>query len=89
MAKVRFVGSNLNKVTEIKVGKIILEGAEENGIDIPNGCRYGACYACSVEVIKGIENIDFPNLKPSKNKITTILTCISKIKKNGEIVIKL
>ena len=91
MAKVRFVGPDLNKVVEIKIGKLILDGAEENGIEIPNGCRYGSCFACAVEVIKGIENIECPGINISKNKKSsnTILTCICKIKKNCDIVIKI
>ena len=89
MTKVRFVGADLNKVIDIKIGTLILDGAQSGGVELPYGCRYGSCYACSVEVIKGIENIDCPNLKPVKNKTTTILTCISKIKKNGEIVLRL
>jgi len=89
MTKVRFVGSDLNKVVDIKIGSLILDGALSNGIELPYGCRYGSCYACAVEVLKGIENIDSPNISSSaKNKKTSILTCISKIKKNGDIVIK-
>ena len=88
MTKVRFVGTDLNKVVDIKIGSLILDGAQSNGIELPYGCRYGSCYACVVEVLKGIENIDCPNTVPNKNKKTSILTCISKIKKNGDIVIK-
>lgn len=86
MSKVRFVGNNLNKVVEIKVGSLILDSALASGVDLPYGCRYGSCYACMVEVLKGIENIDYPPpINKSKN---TILTCISKIKKNGDITLK-
>lgn len=90
MAKVRFVGKNINKVIEIKKGDLILDSSLKNGIDLPFGCRYGSCHACLVEVIKGIENIDSPELeKTSKDKVTNIKTCISKIKKDGEITIKI
>jgi ferredoxin len=88
MTKVRFVGSDLNKVVDIKIGSLILDGALCNGIELPYGCRYGSCYACAVEVLKGIENIDSPSTSSTKNKKTSILTCVSKIKKNGDIVIK-
>ncbi|RYY00507.1 (2Fe-2S)-binding protein, partial [bacterium] len=77
MAKVRFVGSGVNQQVEIKVGELILKGAEREGIDIPSGCRYGSCYACAVEVIKGLENIDSPNPVNPKAKNPVILTCIS------------
>lgn len=89
MAKVRFVGDNINKQVEIKVGELILKGAEAAGMEIPFGCRYGSCYACAAEVLKGIENIDSPNITNPKAKKVIILTCISKIKKNGEITLKL
>lgn len=90
MAKVRFVGKNINKLIEIKKGELILDSSLKSGIDLPFGCRYGACHACLVEVIKGIENIDSPELeKTSKDKVTNIKTCISKIKKDGEITIKI
>lgn len=89
MAKVRFVGDDINKQIEIKVGDLILQGAEKCGVEIPYGCRYGSCYACAVEVLKGIENIDSPNITNPKAKKQIILTCISKIKKNGEITLKL
>ena len=89
MAKVRFVGPCVNKIVDIKVGTLLLDGAEDNGIEIPNGCRYGSCFACAVDVLKGIENIDCPGVTPAKNaKCTTILCCISKIKKNGDIILK-
>jgi ferredoxin len=89
MAKVRFVGDSLNKQIEIKVGELILVGAEKCGLEIPFGCRYGSCYACAVDVLKGIENIESPNIKNPKLSKQTILTCISKIKKNGDITLKL
>ena len=88
MAKVRFVGDNLNRVIDIKVGDLILEQALKNGLEIPYGCRYGSCYACAVEVIKGMENIECPGLKPSQSKKGPILCCISRIKKNGDVTLK-
>lgn len=88
MAKVRFVGQGLNEQIEIKVGDLILTGAEKCGVELPYGCRYGSCFACAVEVLKGIENIDSPNIKNPKANKQIILTCISKIKKNGDITIK-
>jgi ferredoxin len=89
MAKVRFVGSNINKVIEIKKGSLILDASLASNIELPFGCRYGACHACIVEVIKGIENIESPELKViTKGKSTNIKTCISKIKTDGEITIK-
>jgi ferredoxin len=89
MAKVRFVGSINNKVIEIPNGKLILDEAIKNGINLPYGCRYGSCLSCMVEVIKGIENIDSPDTrKISGSKNLNILTCMSKIKKDGEIILK-
>lgn len=89
MAKVRFVGTNINKVIEIKKGALILDASLSSNIDLPFGCRYGSCHACIVEVIKGIENIESPELKVIvKGKSTNIKTCISKIKTDGEITIK-
>jgi ferredoxin len=44
-----------------------------SNIELPFGCRYGACHACIVEVIKGIENIESPELKViTKGKSTNI-----------------
>lgn len=89
MAKVRFVGFINNKVIEIEKGKIILDEAIKKGIDLPYGCKYGSCLSCMVEVIKGMENIDYPNPKKiSGSKNINILTCMSKIKKDGDIVLK-
>jgi len=87
MAKVRFVGKGLNKVINIAVGTLILEGAEEQGVELVHGCRYGACQSCFVEVLEGLENIDSPNIKIF-NGVKNVQTCISKIKKDGYIIIK-
>lgn len=90
MAKVRFVGSIDNKVIEIQKGKLILDEAIRNGIDLPYGCKYGSCLSCMVEVLKGLENIDCPNPKKiSGSKNINILTCMSKIKKDGDIILRI
>lgn len=90
MAKVRFVGNGINKVLEIKKNAFILESALNASIEVPYGCRYGACFSCSVEVMKGFENIDSPITKiEPKNKNKIILTCISKIKNDADIVLKI
>ncbi|MFN8673674.1 MAG: 2Fe-2S iron-sulfur cluster-binding protein [Candidatus Sericytochromatia bacterium] len=90
MAKVRFVGKSTNKIIDINKEETILAGALRNNFEIPFGCKYGSCFSCSVEVVKGLENIDckIKNKDPKTNKYT-ILTCMSKIKKEGEIVLKI
>lgn len=89
MAKVRFVGAINNKVLDIPIGKIILDEALKNNIDLPYGCRYGSCFSCLIEVIKGIENIDCPNLqKINGSNNFYIQACMSRIKNNGDITIK-
>jgi len=89
MAKIRFVGENFNKVVEIGIGERILEGALAKGIDIPHGCTYGSCYSCQVDVVKGGENIEIPGSGVDDKPPKTILTCLSKIKNNGDIVLKI
>ncbi len=43
-------------------GMSILDAAIEQGVDLPHGCRVGACGACMAEVTEGSENLAAPDL---------------------------
>jgi len=60
----------------------ILESAEEKGIELPSGCRMGACGACKLPLLAGEVNYDDdPACEPGH-----LLTCIAK--PVGQVVIK-
>ena len=60
----------------------ILEIAEQEGIELPSGCRMGACGACKLPLLSGKVNYeDEPDCEPGH-----LLTCIAK--PIGRVVIK-
>ena len=60
----------------------ILELAEQEGIELPSGCRMGACGACKLPLLKGEVNYD----DDSGCEPGHLLTCIAK--PVGRVVIK-
>ncbi|MBL4865569.1 MAG: iron-sulfur cluster-binding domain-containing protein, partial [Pseudomonadales bacterium] len=50
--EVHFTRSNMKAIWSPTSGSL-LDLAEENGISVPFGCRYGVCEACSVKLTKG------------------------------------
>ena len=60
----------------------ILEIAEQEGIELPSGCRMGACGACKLPLLEGEVNYDDrPDCEPGH-----LLTCVAK--PVGRVVIK-
>ena len=56
------------------INETILETAEEAGVELPSGCRMGACGACKLPLISGEVQYDAdPDCEPQH-----ILTCIAK-----------
>ncbi len=44
-----------------EAGRPLLDCGLEQGVDMDYGCRVGACGACAVEVIDGLENVEEPD----------------------------
>jgi ferredoxin len=40
----------------VQAGQVLLDAGLEAGVDMDFGCRVGACGACAVEVVDGLEN---------------------------------
>lgn len=53
MATIFFEGEGLE--VQVPDGTRIQEAIDKNGIDIPFGCREGACATCMIKVSEGME----------------------------------
>lgn len=42
-------------------GQALLDAALAQGVDLPHGCRSGACGACAVDVVRGCEALAAPD----------------------------
>ena len=45
----------------VESGRPLLDCGLEQGVDMDYGCRVGACGACAVEVVEGLENVEEPD----------------------------
>jgi ferredoxin-NADP reductase len=68
-------------------GSTLLELAEKNGVQIPNGCRQGLCGACSTRVVSGTVQMDIETGLTSEQKNAGyVLPCVSRAK--GTVVVE-
>jgi ferredoxin len=74
------------KVCQASAGSTLLELAEENGVQIPYGCRHGLCGTCSTRVLSGVVQMDVEDGLTDKQKSSGyVLPCVSRIK--GTVVV--
>jgi len=46
---------------DVSRGQVVLDAALASGVEMAHGCRVGACGACAVEVVQGLESCDSPD----------------------------
>lgn len=52
---------SLGESFEAEPSRPILDSGLEQGLDMDYGCRVGACGACAVEIVEGLENVEEPD----------------------------
>ncbi|MBD2120450.1 2Fe-2S iron-sulfur cluster binding domain-containing protein [Trichocoleus sp. FACHB-262] len=70
---------NRDRVTlEVPENQTILEALEQAGIQLPVGCRYGACVTCAAKLLQGeIDQTQQQCLKPAQLAAGFVLLCIA------------
>ena len=52
---------SLDRAFRAEPGRPLLDCGLEQDVDMDYGCRVGACGACAVEVVEGLEHVDEPD----------------------------
>lgn len=69
---------NERHTVQVAVDQTILEAAEQAGLRLPVGCRYGACITCAARLIQGeVEQSQAVVLKPEQQTQGYVLLCVA------------
>jgi ferredoxin len=74
------------EVVEVSEDEVILDAAEENGLDLPYSCREGACTSCVGRVEEGQVEDEGYALDPHQVEDGYALLCVSYPRSDCEIV---
>jgi ferredoxin-NADP reductase len=68
------------KICEVSAGTTLLELAEQNGVQIPYGCREGQCGTCATRVLSGSVRMDVEiGLTSEQKNAGYVLPCVSRV----------
>jgi len=68
------------KFCQVSTGSTLLDLAEQNGVQIPYGCRQGLCGTCATRVLSGTVQMDVEAGLTAEQKNTGyVLPCVSRV----------